>query len=65
MRGTLQCEPPNADLHVFKGRFDLAPTGAYCYRVTVASSQHERMASRVSELRLNAVLLNVIVIDLT
>ena len=28
MRGTLQCEPPNADLHVFKGRFDVVPQGA-------------------------------------
>jgi len=28
VRGTLQCEPPNADLHVFKGRFDLDPSGA-------------------------------------
>lgn len=23
MRGSLQCELPNANLHVFKGRFDL------------------------------------------
>lgn len=28
VRGTLQCEPPNADLHVFKGRFDVVPSGA-------------------------------------
>ena len=30
VRGTLQCEAPNADLHVFKGRFDLAPDGESC-----------------------------------
>ena len=27
MRGTLQCEVPNADLHAFKGRFNLTPKG--------------------------------------
>ncbi len=26
-RGTLQCELPNAELHSFKGRFDMQPGG--------------------------------------
>lgn len=26
-RGTLQCELPNAELHTFKGRFDMNPRG--------------------------------------
>lgn len=26
-RGTLQCELPNAELHTFKGRFDMDPKG--------------------------------------
>lgn len=28
LRGSLQCELPNANLHVFKGRFDLHVSGA-------------------------------------
>ena len=27
MRGTLQCELPNANLHVFKGRFEMHDAG--------------------------------------
>ena len=28
MRARLQCEVPNADLHKFKGRFNMEPAGS-------------------------------------
>lgn len=45
VRGRLQCEVPNADLHKFKGRFDMVPAGARACEPRNASEQNATEAA--------------------
>jgi len=42
-RGTLQCELPNAELHTFKGRFDMDPKEGVAAGRTVAVTMNEML----------------------